>query len=72
MEREEVKIKEEDIARTMKLKYDNSLMFYSDERLYKYVKESPVEFKTSEENKSIYKRMVNFIKEKLSIGVDDE
>lgn len=72
LEREEVKIKEEDIARTMKLKYDNSLMFYSDERLYKYVKESPVEFKTSEENKSIYKRMVNFIKEKLSIGVDDE
>ena len=65
-------VRESFMARTMKLKYDNSLMFYSDERLYKYVKESPVEFKTSEENKSIYKRMVNFIKEKLSIGVDDE
>ena len=34
LEREEVKIKEEDIARTMKLRYDNSLMSYSYERLY--------------------------------------
>ena len=72
LEREEVKIKEEDIARTMKLRYDNSLMSYSDERLYNYVKESPVELKTSKENESVYKRLVNFIKEKLSIGVDDE
>ena len=71
-EREEVKIKEEDIARTMKLKYNNSLMYYSDESLYHYVKESPVELKTSKENESTYKRMVNFIKEKLSIGADDE
>lgn len=60
-EKQEVTIKEDDIATKTKLPYDDNLIYFPDDKLIKHAKSS-VELITSTENKKLYDSMYERIK----------